>query len=294
MVSDMEIEQLRHFLSVAEFSNFTKAAVDVGLSQSALSRSIQRLEEELGQPLFDRQTRRVVLTDAGRTLELRAKQIVSGIDELRAEICDDGQTGNVRVGAIPTIAPYFLPKRLKEFQKNFPNAKIIVQEDTTAELTRKLYDGVIDVAIAALPIEGRYLNVEELFEEELKLLVSIDHPLAKKSSIKSSDLEGQSFILMGEAHCLTTNVVSYCHQKTLFPLSVERTSQIAMIQELVSLNHGISLIPAMASELDQATNRVYRSFSSSKPTRTIVLATNPYRFQSKLIQSFIEVLRHTV
>ena len=290
----MELEQLRHFLSVAELGNFTKAAVDVGLSQSALSRSIQRLEEELGQPLFDRQSRKAVLTDAGQTLEMRAKQIVSSVDELRAEICDDGQTGNVRVGAIPTIAPYFLPKRLQTFQKSFPKAKVIVQEDTTAELTRKLYDGAIDLAVAALPIEGRYLGVEELFEEELKLLVSTQHPLEKKNAIKPADLEGQSFILMGEAHCLTTNVVSYCHQKTVFPLSVERTTQIAMIQELVSLNHGISLIPAMASDVDHATNRVYRSFSSSKPTRTIVLVTNPYRFQSKLIQSFIKTIRDSI
>lgn len=290
----MELEQLKHFLSVAELGNFTKAAMVVGLSQSALSRSILRLEEELGQPLFDRQTRKVVLTDAGRTLEARAKQIVSGVDELRAEICDDGQTGNVRVGAIPTIAPYFLPKRLQGFQQDFPHAKLIVQEDTTAELTRKLYDGVIDLAIAALPFDGKYLDVEELFEEELKLLVSTSHPLEKKASIKPADLEGQSFILMGEAHCLTTNVVSYCHQKTVFPLSVERTTQIAMIQELVSLNHGISLIPAMASVVDHSTDRVYKSFSSSKPTRTIVLVTNPYRFQSKLTKSFIQSIRESI
>jgi len=293
-VGAMELEQLRHFLCVAELGNFTRAAVEVGMSQSALSRSIQRLEDELGQPLFDRQTRKVVLTDAGRTLELRAKQIISGVDELRAEICDDGQTGNVRVGAIPTIAPYFLPKRLQLFQKNFPMAKVIVQEDTTAELTRKLYDGAIDLAVAALPIEGRYLEIEELFEEELKLLVSKEHPLESKSSIRPSDLEGQSFILMGEAHCLTTNVVSYCHQKALFPVSVERTTQIAMIQELVSLNHGISLIPAMASDLDQSTNRVYRSFSTNKPTRTIVLVANPYRFQSRLVQSFIQTIRESI
>lgn len=290
----MELEQLRHFLSVAELGNFTKAAMGVGLSQSALSRSILRLEEELGQPLFDRQTRKVVLTDAGRTLEARAKQIVSGVDELKAEICDDGRTGNVRVGAIPTIAPYFLPKRLQSFQQDFPHAKLIVQEDTTAELTRKLYDGAIDLAIAALPFDGKYLDLEELFEEELKLLVSISHPLGKKSSIKPTDLEGQAFILMGEAHCLTTNVVSYCHQKTVFPLSVERTTQIAMIQELVSLNHGISLVPAMASVTDHSKDRVYKSFSTSKPTRTIVLVTNPYRFQSKLTKSFIQSIRESI
>ena len=108
----MELEQLRHFLKVAELGNFTRAAEAVGLSQSALSRSIARLEEELGQPIFERQTRKVALTDSGNLLLDRARQILSLVEDAKAEIYDDGQTGRIRVAAIPTIAPYFLPERL--------------------------------------------------------------------------------------------------------------------------------------------------------------------------------------
>ena len=104
----MEIEQLRQFLVVADLQNFTRAAESIGLSQPALSRSIQRLEDELGQPVFERQTRKVVLTDAGQLLQSRAHQILAIVEDTKAEISDDGESGRIRLGAIPTIAPYYL------------------------------------------------------------------------------------------------------------------------------------------------------------------------------------------
>jgi LysR family transcriptional regulator, hydrogen peroxide-inducible genes activator len=292
--SAMEIEQLRHFMKVAEYSNFTKAAVAIPLSQPALSRSIARLEDELGQPLFERQTRKVALTDAGNLLFGRARQILSMIDDVKAEINDDGQTGQVRVAAIPTIAPYFLPSKLREFHRSYPHAKVIVQEDTTDNLLKKLYDGVVDVAIAAVPIDAKYLKVESLFEEELLLVTASESPLAKKPTIRASDIESLPFVLLGEAHCLTNSVVSYCQQKSFHPVSVERTSQLAMVQELVSLNHGVSLVPEMARALDTSDRRVYRSLQGTKPMRTIVMITNPYRFQSILQSKFQETIRRSM
>jgi LysR family hydrogen peroxide-inducible transcriptional activator len=287
----MELEQLRHFLSVARWGSFSRAADEIGLSQSTLSRSIQRLEEGVGRTLFDRQTRKVALNDAGKLLEVRAREILARVEDVQAELFDDGLHGNVRVGAIPTIAPYFLPARLKHFQEQFPDAKVYLQEETTSQLIRKVHDGEVDVAVAALPIDSKYLQVEKLFEEELLLLISSRDVLAHKGRIRWSDLEQRTFILMGEAHCLTTNVVSFCHQENLFPLSMERTSQLAMLQELVSLQHGVSLIPEMAARVDMRDDRIYRSLSGTKPTRSVVLVTNPYRYASKLLQSFIDVLR---
>lgn len=287
----MELDQLRHFLAVVQWESFSKAAEEIGLSQSALSRSILRLEEQIGRQLLDRQSRKVVPTDAGRILETRARELVGRIEDVQAELSDDGQHGTIRIGAIPTIAPYFLPAYLRKFQNELPEAKVIVQEETTSQLIRKVHDGEVDVAIAALPIDSKYLQIEELFEEELQLVVSIHDPLAKKQTLRWSDLEQRPFILMGEAHCLTTNVVSFCHQKNIFPLSIERTSQLAMLQELVSLQHGVSLIPAMAANLDTNPERTYRTIIGTKPTRTVVSVTNPYRYQSKLLNSFLEAVR---
>ncbi len=282
----MEIEQLRHFVKVAELGNFTRAADAVALSQPALSRSIARLEQDLGQPVFERQTRQVVLTDAGKLLLPRAHQILLLVDDAHSEITDDGQTGRVRIGAIPTIAPYWLPKLLKKFASDFPKATVLIHEEPTEILLRNLVDGVLDLAILALPINVKYLDIVELFEEELFLVLPADHPLTEKSQIRSTDIQSLPFVLLGEAHCLTDNVVSFCRQKSFHPVSVERTSQLAMVQELVSLGHGISMIPAMARVLDTSKKRVYRSLSGAKPVRKIVLVTNPYRFQSRLIKEF--------
>ena len=197
------------------------------------------------------------------------------MDDTKAEITDDGQTGRLRVAAIPTIAPYFLPEVLQTFGKTHPKATVIVQEDTTENLIRALTDGAVDVAILALPLETQYLEIEELFEEELLLLMSVDHPLTAKKQIRLSDIESLPFVLLGEAHCLSDAIISFCRQKSFHPVSVERTSQLAMVQELVSLNHGISMVPAMAQKLDTCSRRVYRSLSGTRPSRKIAMVSNP-------------------
>lgn len=287
----MDLDQLRYFLRIAERQSFTRAAADLGISQPALSRSVQKLEEELGQPVFERRTRSVALTDSGALLQARAHQVLSIIEDTKAEITDDGHSGRVRVGAIPTIAPYFLPEVLRKFSREFPKASLIVQENTTDALLRGCTQGEIDLAIVALPVPARYLECEELFEEELLLVLPPDHPLVEQDSIRLSDVEPYPFVLLDEAHCLSDQIVAFCRQRAFQPVAVERTSQLAMVQELVSLSHGVSMIPAMARQLDHSDRRVYRSLSGRKPTRTVAVVWNPYRFQSRLITAFRERLR---
>ena len=287
----MELDQLRYFLKVAERGSFTRASEDLLISQPALSRSIQKLEDELGQPVFERKTRSVSLTDAGKLLQARAQEVLAILADTKAAITDDGQSGRVRVAAIPTIAPFLLPEVLRTFSQQYPQAILTVQENTTDNLVRSCTQGEIDLAIVALPIADRHLEVEALFDEELFLVFPPDHPLAGKDKIRLNDVKQYPFVLLDEAHCLSDNIVSFCRQRSFQPVAVERTSQLAMVQELVSLSHGVSLIPAMARNLDQSDRRVYRSISGLKPTRTIAVAWNPYRFQSRLTKAFREHLR---
>lgn len=281
---------MRYFLQVATRANFTRAAEDLAISQPALSRSIQKLEEELGQPVFERKTRSVSLTEAGLLLQSRAQQVLAMIEDTKAEITDDGQSGRVRVGAIPTVAPYFLPEVLGRFSAAFPHATLIVQENTTDVLLKSCTQGEIDLAIVALPIPAKYLELEELFEEELLLVLPPDHPLVNKSKIRLVDVEPFPFVLLDEAHCLSENIVSLCRQKSFHPVTVERTSQLTMVQELVSLSHGVSMIPEMARRRDQSDRRIYRSLANPKPTRKIAVVWNPYRFESRLMKKFREHL----
>lgn len=287
----MELDQLKYFLQIAERQSFTRAAEDLAISQPALSRSMQKLEEELGQPVFERKTRSVSLTDAGVLLQGRAQQVLSILENTKSEITDDGRSGRLRIGAIPTIAPYFLPDILRTFSREFPNVTLLVQEHTTASLLNSCTQGEIDLAILALPVPVKHLKVEELFDEELLLVLPPNHELVEKTAIHLRDVEPYPFVLLDEAHCLADNIVSFCRQRSFQPVAVERTSQLAMVQELVSLSHGISMIPAMARQRDQTNRRVYRSFAGKKPTRTIAVVWNPYRFQSRLQSAFREHLR---
>lgn len=279
----MDTEQLRQFLTVARLGNITRAAEELIISQPALSRSIRRLEDEFGRPLFERKTRAVELTDAGVLLQSRAEQVLALLDNTRAEITDDGRSGRLRIGVIPTVAPYYLPGFLQSFRKEFPEAEVQIQEDTTDRLLERSKQGEIDVAILALPIAAKHLDTRELFTEELLLATPVGHPLAARKRLTLDDVEPYPFVLLGEAHCLTGAVVSFCRQRSFQPVAVEQTSQLSTVQELVALGHGVSLVPAMARRLDTAKTRVYRSFDGPKPTRTIAMAWNPYRFESRLL-----------
>ena len=276
---------------MAERQSFTRASEELSISQSALSRSIARLEEELGQPVFERQPRRVVITDAGQLLQSRARQIIGLIEDTKSEISDDAQSGRIRLAAIPTVAPFMLPELLQRFAKSFPDATVIVQEDTTANLLKRCEQGEVDLGIVGLPIPSKYLEVEELFDEELYLVLPPDHPLNDKKRINASDIEPFDFILLDEAHCLTDDIMSFCHDQSFHPVTVEHTSQLATVQELVSLDHGVSLIPAMARYLDNSDRRKYRSLSGKPPTRRIAMVWNPYRFESKQLRQFKQELR---
>ncbi len=287
----MDTDQLRQLLAVARLGNITRAAEEMAMSQPALSRSMQRLEDEFAQPLLERKTREVTLTDAGTLVCARAEQVLSLLDDTKAQLSDDGRTGRLRIGAIPTVAPYFLPGFLRGFAEEFPDAELVIQEDTTDHLLERCKQGEIDLAVLALPIEAKHLDTVPLFEEELLLTLPADHPLAKKDPIQLADVEPYPFVLLGEAHCLTDSVVSFCRQRSFQPLVVERTSQIATVQELVALGHGVSMIPAMARRLDHANTRTYHSLGDPKPTRTIAAAWNPYRFESRLQATLRDRLR---
>lgn len=287
----MEFNQLRYFLQVVRQRNFTRAAAECGVSQPALSQQIIKLEKELGQPVFERLGREVTLTEAGKLLKDRAERIVFLVEDARNQITDDGQTGKITLAAIPTIAPYLLPTVLRDFKDRFPDARVDVHEDVTEMSLRKCQQGEVDLALIALPIEAQHLEIEALFDEELLVVLPPDHALVDRKRISASDIRAEPFVLLDEAHCLSESVVSFCTQRSFQPIATGRSTQLATIQELVSLGHGISLIPRMAERVDRTDRRVYRSLSGEKPQRTIAMCWNPYRYHSKLTQNLMSCLR---
>lgn len=287
----MELSQIRYFLAVAELGNFTRAGEELRITQPALSRAVAKLEQELGQPLFERQSRAVALTDAGRAFQIRAQQIVALVDDAIAELADAADQGRIRVGAIPTVAPYLLPRVLKEFRQRHPNVRVVVHETTTGRLIDSCRQGEIDLALLAAPVSATDLQFEPLFDEELVAVLPAGHPLARRRSVALAELREQPFVLLDDTHCLSETIVSFCRQRAFQPVSVEHANQLATVEELVALGHGVSFVPWMARQTDADERRVYRPVTDPTPTRTIVMLWNPYRFQSMRSERFKDCLR---
>lgn len=291
MRSDINLQALEQFVVLARTQNFTRAAEELHLSQPALSRSIRKLEEQLGKPLFERRPREVVLTGLGERLLERAREILRMIDEALTDLSEAGRNPRIRLGAIPTIAPYFLPHVLGGFVVARPDVRVMVHEDTTDQLIRRCMQGELDVVVLALPFAAPALRVESLFEEELLLVVPAQHPLASSQTVPIAALERFPFVTLSEVHCLSENIASFCRRKSVQPVSMESANQLATVQELVSLNHGLSIVPAMARAIDTSQTRVYRSFTGERPQRTVTMAWNPERPVGEAVQALMEHLR---
>ncbi len=268
----MEMHQLRYMVAVARTGNFSRAAEQCRVAQPSLSQQIMKLEEELGERLFDRMKRETKLTPAGEVFLRRAVRILEEVDAAKREATDAKALprGVVTVGVLPTIAPYLLPKILTVFTGKFPSVEIVIQEDTTARLLKQLHAYEIDFALASLPIQDERLEVRALFSEELLLALPPGHPLARKRTVGVGDLENERLIVMQSGHCLGDQVLRFCDRRDLHPRISFRSAQLETIQALVSAGLGISLIPAMAVQSDRAAAPIYRSLQAPRPDRKIV------------------------
>ena len=288
----MEMHQLRYVVAVARTGNFSRAAEQCHVSQPSLSQQIQKLEDELGERLFDRMKREAKLTPHGEALLQRAVKILEEVDAARREATDAKHLlrGTLTIGALPTIAPYLLPDALVAFAEIFPGVEIIVQEDTTARLLKLALGYEIDFAIASRPIADERLEVRDLFAEELRVALPPGHPLTRKRTLSTADLETERLIVMKEGHCLGEQVLDFCRQSGARPSISFRSAQLETVQALVCCGLGLSLIPAMAARGDREDLPEYRSFPAPKPQRTIVAAWPKRRQLGRAAVEFLKLL----
>jgi LysR family transcriptional regulator, hydrogen peroxide-inducible genes activator len=285
----MEIHQLRYFVAVAEEGNFSRAAAKVRVAQPSLSQQIRKLETELGQPLFDRLPRSVVLTDAGRCLLDYARQILASIGDARRCVDDlKGKiSGDVAVGAIPTIAPYVLPELVVTFQNHYPDVTLHIVEDVTAVITRRVEAGELDVALASTCQRSPTLRVERLGNEALLALVPEGHALAKQQTVITlDDLKSQRFLLLHEMHCLSQQVHHLLESRRLHPEVALAGSQLSTIANMVAAGIGVSIVPNMMVKHQATPGCVSLPFAAPVPERELNFLHNPLRFQSKAAAAF--------
>src|SRR5580704_5154910 len=287
----MELHQLRYFVAVAQLENFTRAAQKCFVAQPSLSQQIIKLERECGGPLFDRSGRKVRLTDRGRTLFDRAIEILAAVEGAKRALTEDGDAGQVTVGAIPTIAPYLLPPLLKCFLRDFPKTELTVSENLTEYTIQACLEGDVDVGVLALPISEDQLEIEPLLTEELLLAMAAGHPLATRRRVSMQDVSLERFVLLSETHCLGRQVVSFCKGQSCQPAISCRSAQLLTVQELVAAGNGVSLIPQMAVSADRSQQTKYRSLTGEKPTRTIAMIWRKNRYHGPAVERFIAALR---
>ena len=288
----MEMQQLRYVVAVARTGNFSRAAEQCHVSQPSLSQQIQKLEDELGEQLFDRLRREVKLTSHGEAFLRRAVRVLEEVDAAKREATDAKGLlrGLVTIGVLPTIAPYLLPAVLAEFMEKYPGVEIVVQEDTTARLLKLAHAYEIDFALASQPIQEERLAVRELFSEELLLALPPGHPLTRKRSVTPADLEGERLIVMKEGHCLGDQVLRFCDRRELHPNISFRSAQIETIQALVRAGLGLSLIPAMAAQSEGGGVPEYRSFAAPRPGRKIVAVWPQQRPPGRAANEFLKMV----
>lgn len=285
----MELHQLRYFVAVAETGGFVKAAQRCGVAQPSLSQQIRKLEDELGVALFDRSSRGAVSTEAGRALLPRAQRILAEVRETVAGVKEDVESGRgpLSVGAIPTMAPYLMPRVLSCFLREHPDCELTVREDLTDRLIEAVVDHELDAAVMSTPVDHPALHVEVIGREPLLVVAPAGSPLPERLQVK--DLTDEPAVVLHEVHCLGQQIADFCSTARLRRRIVCRSTQLPTVLSLVGLGLGVSIVPEMAARQDSDPSRVYRRLQG-RPEREIAIVRRSDRSVSTLCQRFLELL----
>jgi LysR family transcriptional regulator, hydrogen peroxide-inducible genes activator len=286
-MSQMTVRQLRYFDALARHSHFGHAAAACAISQPALSMQIKELEETLGAVLMERGARQVRLTKFGEEAALRVRDILLLVDELGefARASRDRLSGRLRIGMIPTIAPYLLPILMENLTRTHPEVDIYVREALTSKLIQELAEGRLDTAIVALPISEPSFTEVALFAENF-LLVRPREDTGKPVP-SSKMLREMRLLLLEEGHCFRDQALSFCNMKSSLPRDMLDASSLSTLVQMVSAGMGVTLIPemAMAVEARSASVSVAR-FKNPQPSRTIGMI---WRKKSPLARQLLQL-----
>ncbi len=298
-MNNLTLKHLRYFEALTRHGHFGRAADTCAISQPALSMQIKELEELLGTKLFERSARKVRLTGFGEDLALKVRAIMHSVDELgnMARASHNRLTGRLRIGVIPTIAPYMLPEIVGNITRLHSELDIYVHETLTPKLIQKLAEGWIDAAIVALPISEPSLVEVALFDENF-VLVRPDED-AEKQVPNPEMLREMKLLLLEDGHCFRDQALSFCNMNAAKPGELLDGSSLTTLVQMVSAGIGVTLIPEMAVAIETRSASVsIAQFNDPKPSRTIGMVwrkTNPLANQllqiSEIVKQSAELIR---
>ncbi|OJZ74141.1 LysR family transcriptional regulator [Mycobacterium paraffinicum] len=281
------IAGLRAFVAIAEKRQFSGAATSLGVSQSTLSQALAALETGLGTQLLERSTRRVLLTTEGAELLPRAQAVVAAVDAFSAAAAgsSDPLRAGMRLGLIPTIAPYVLPTVLAGLAERFPEMTLRVTEDQTERLLTVLREGALDAALLALPVDARGISAIPIYDEDFVLALPPGHPLSGKRRVPVTALADLPLLLLDEGHCLRDQALDVCHKAGVrAELANTRAASLATAVQCVTGGLGVTLIPQSAVPVEATRSRLgLAQFAAPRPGRRIGLV---YRSSSGRDESY--------
>jgi LysR family transcriptional regulator, hydrogen peroxide-inducible genes activator len=275
MVVDMlTLRQLRYLDALARHGNFGRAAEECAISQPALSMQIHELEHELGAELVARRQGVTVLTEAGAEVARRASSILSATRDLVDCVRHSAPllSGTLRLGVIPTLAPYVLPLLLPKLHRAYPDLCLDLLETQTKILVSELGQGTLDVLLLALPLEKTEFETVVLFSDRFLLAVPADDPLPERARVRPCDANARRLLLLEEGHCLRDQALIYCGQRDAAPSKLGATS-LATVLQMVASGYGVTLLPEVAVDVEVRDERVkLLRFIEPQPQRQIGLA----------------------
>jgi LysR family hydrogen peroxide-inducible transcriptional activator len=291
------LRQLGYLVALADRLSFTQAAEICFVTQSTLSAGIKELEATLGARLVERDRQTVMMTPLGREVADRARALLAAAEDLASLAEKEAQpmSGVLRLGAIPTIAPFVLPRVLPRLRAHYPKARLALREDLTAKLLERLRAGALDFALIALPFDTTGLLVAELWSEEFWLVAQEGDPAARAKRPGVSVVAGERLLLLEEGHCLRDHTLSGCGlAQKANPSGLEATSLLTLVQ-MVESGLGIALVPEMALKAGilNGTALVARPLGAPAPRRTIALAARGSTARREEFELLAELMRET-
>ena len=286
----MNLRDLKYIVEVARERNFARASAKVFVSQPALSMQIKKLEETLGVEIFERDKQNFLITPVGAEIIKKAEIILQESEEIKmiAKNSKDPHKGEIRIGAFPTVASYFLPNFVKNIHKKFPHLKIFLIEAKSNELITKLKSGEIDFCLLAMPIKDDNLIGEKIFSEKFLLATPKGHPLSKKSKIQIKELKKQELMLLEDGHCLRDQALEICSMVKAFENQDFKATSLETLRQMVANGTGITLIPEIAVRSDDKISYV-KIFNA--PFRTIGIYYRKSSVQKNLIKEIIKLAK---
>ncbi|HBO38594.1 MAG TPA: LysR family transcriptional regulator [Pasteurellaceae bacterium] len=299
----MEFRQFKYVLKVAEERNFSAAAKKLFISQPSLSQFIQKVEEQVGAPLFDRSVSPLKLTYIGQLYIENARTIMDQQKQFEQQVDDvlNVRQGRVIVGSSPFRSAYLLSRILPIFRRQYPNIELILKEDNTRNLEELALNGETDLSLSLLPLNEQLFDYKVLFEERMLLALPPEHPISLRLRLKAGDhsympqislteLKDSPFIQMNKSHKLHQMLLKYCQKAGFVPHVVLQTESMTTAQALSGAGIGVTLLPETLVTAEHFDKEPCYCEADSKPHRTVVAVYRKDRYLSRAAKAFIQVL----